>query len=235
MADATIYKISFGERVQALTGFDASSSEVLFGTTKNQDITTQFLKEGVLTVSKLLKGDILERMLSYFTFESSPSGVELEIPESEVRNVTLHNGTKMIACRKVVPISKGKLEDSSDILYATSTDPAYYIEGDRINALPYGYECRYGGLNLTKENQYGAQLLNITYASNEIDNFPNEAEDLVILHAATRIAELLLAQEEDTELYIPIIGTLKQDFMQKATILQTGSLQAQQQAQARGR
>jgi hypothetical protein len=101
VADANIYKISFGERIQSLTGFEASSTDTLFGSTKNQDITTQFLKEGILTISKLFKGDMLERMLSYFTFESSPAGVEIEIPQSDVHNVTMHNGTKMIECRKI--------------------------------------------------------------------------------------------------------------------------------------
>jgi hypothetical protein len=132
-------------------------------------------------------------------------------------------------------LNVGKLEDSTDLLYATSTDPAYYIEGDRINALPYGYECRYGGLNLINDNQYSDKLMDVAYDTYRLNNFPNEAEDLVVLYAATKIAELLLAHEEDAELYVPIIGTLKQDFMQKTTILQTGNLAAPKQTQARGR
>ena len=44
-------------------------------------------------------------------------------------------------------------------------------------------------------------------------NFPDEAEHIVVLYAAIRAAQSLLASEEDDELYDPIIDTLKEDYL----------------------
>ena len=228
MADANIYSVSFGERIQALTGFSASNAGNAFDTTTYQNLTNQWLKEGVMEATRILPNHLLERAKTYFTFESNPVGAEIEVPESNITNVTLHNGSKMIECRRVNANQKGKLEDSSDLLYATSTDPAYYTEGNKINVLPYGYECRYGAFNFTKDNLADGELLNITWEDNEISYFPSEAQDLIILHASIKALEFLLASEEDAELYIPLIANLKQDYQQKVSVLQTGTLQPPQ-------
>ena len=54
-----------------------------------------------------------------------------------------------------------------------------------------------------------------------VANFPDELEYLVVLYATIKIAERQLIEEEDTELYPPIITTLKQDYVQG---LQTAGL-----------
>ena len=235
MADANVYSanVTLGNRIRALSGFDASSSSNSFDTTTFHSLTTQWLKEGIMEVIKLLPNDMLERAKTYFTFESNPVGAEIESPECDVTNVTMHNGSKMIECRKVNASSKGKLEDSGDILYATSTDPAYYLEGGKINALPYGYECRYGTYNLTKDNLENDELLAVQYSDNEIAGFPYEGQELVVLSAAIKAAEHLLASEEDTELYLPIAANLKQDYKQKITILKSRNIPQQQAQQGR--
>ena len=233
MADANIYSVTFGNRIKALTGFDADSASSAFDNTSFSSLTTQWLKEGVMEVLKLLPNDMLERAKTYFAFESNPAGAEIEVPECDVSNVTLHNGSKMIECRKVLASQKGRLEDSADILYATSTDPAYYIEGNKLNVLPYGYECRYGAFNFTVDNLNDDQLLNITYGSSELSVFPNEAQDLVVLHASIKALEYLLSSEEDAELYIPMIGNLKQDYQTKVNILQNRAIQPPQAQQRR--
>ena len=233
MADANIYSVTFGERIQALTGFDASSASNAFSSTTNQNLTNQWLKEGVMEAVRLLPADLLERGKTYFTFESNPAGAEVEVPVSEISNVTLHNGSKMIECRPVKASHKGRLEDSADILYATSTDPAFYIEGNKLNVLPYGYECRYGAFNFTVDNLNDDELLNITYGSSELSVFPNEAQDLVVLHASIKALEYLLSSEEDAELYIPMIGNLKQDYQIKVNILQNRAIQPPQAQQRR--
>ena len=47
-----------------------------------------------------------------------------------------------------------------------------------------------------------------------IDNLSNDVTHVVVLYAAVRAAEALLAEEEDAELYIPMINSLKQDYAQ---------------------
>ena len=50
MADANIYStgVTLGDRVRALSGFDASSSNNSFDTTTFYYLTTQWLKEGIM-------------------------------------------------------------------------------------------------------------------------------------------------------------------------------------------
>ena len=234
MADANIYSsgLTLGDRVKALSGFDASSSRNAFDTTTFSSLTTQWLKEGIMEVLKLLPEDMLERAKTYFTFESNPVGAEIESPECDVSNVTMHNGSKMIQCRFIHPTQKGKLEDSSDILYATSTDPAYYLEGGKINVLPYGYECRYASYNLTKDNLDKDELLNVLESDNEINDFPYEAQELVVLSASIKALEYLSATEEDPELYNSLIGNLKQDYVLKVNVIKNKSLVQPSQGKA---
>ena len=47
-----------------------------------------------------------------------------------------------------------------------------------------------------------------------IDNLSNDMTYVVVLYAAIKSAEALLAEEEDAELYIPMITGLKQDYAQ---------------------
>ena len=111
MADANIYSsgLTLGDRVKALSGFDASFSGNAFDSVSFSSLTTQWLKEGIMEVLKLLPEDMLERAKTYFTFESNPAGAEVESPECDVSNVTMHNGSKMIQCRFVHSTQKGKL------------------------------------------------------------------------------------------------------------------------------
>lgn len=235
MADANIYStgVTLGDRVKALSGFDANSSNNAFDTTSFSSLTTQWLKEGIMEVVKLLPNDMLERAKTYFTFTSNPAGAEIESPECDISNVTLHNGSKMIECRRVLASQKGRLEDSSDILYATSTDPAYYLESDKINVLPYNYECRYGTYNFTKDNLDSEELLNISESDNEISSLPYEAQELVVMHASIKAIEYLAATEEDVELYLPLATNLKGNYIRKVNILNGRGLQ-QPKAQEKG-
>ena len=46
-----------------------------------------------------------------------------------------------------------------------------------------------------------------------IANFPDEAEYLVVLYTAIKVAESAMVTEEDPELFAPIITVLKQDYV----------------------
>ena len=59
-----------------------------------------------------------------------------------------------------------------------------------------------------------------------VANFPNELEYLVVLYASIKIVERQLIEEEDIELYAPIVTILKQDYIQG--LQHSGLVQAQQ-------
>ena len=68
-----------------------------------------------------------------------------------------------------------------------------------------------------------------------ISSFPNEAEYLVVLYAAIRALESLAVDEEDPELYLPVIQNLKQDYMQGLQAIGAMQSQPQPQPQQAGR
>ena len=61
-------------------------------------------------------------------------------------------------------------------------------------------------------------------------NFPEEAEPLV-LRAAISAAQYLLASEEDPELYIPMISSLKAQYQEGVQGLLSGNIAPQQQGE----
>ena len=112
--------------------------------------------------------------------------------------------------------------DSDSIEYATSTDPVYYIESNKINVLPNNLLCRY------EEIQYAS----VAYDDSSISIFPDEAEYLVVLRAAITAAEYLLAIEEDTETYGPIILSLKQQYNEGIEAISSGQLTKSREREA---
>ena len=62
-----------------------------------------------------------------------------------------------------------------------------------------------------------------------VSPFPDEAEYLVPLRAAITAAEYQLAIEEDAELYLPIIATIKSQYQEAVMGLKTGNIMPTQQ------
>ena len=114
-------------------------------------------------------------------------------------------------CREIDPKDKFKASDTNSIHAASATDPVYYVEGSKLNVLPVSSSVVY----------YLIPDPSITANSGDghIANFPNEAEYLVVLYAAIKNLEHLSVEEEDPELYLPLIQNLKQDYNQGLQML----------------
>ena len=140
-----------------------------------------------------------------------------------------NSGGKRLPCRQV-PISYAdSANDSTSLHYASVTDPVYFISSSNdaviLSVLP------------TPTADQTAIVYHLGYTSvnvsevSTIANFPDEAEYLVVLYTAIKVAESLLSSEEDIELYTPIIATLKQDYNKGITMLSNqGIPQAQERA-----
>ena len=219
---------TLGVRIQALTNFDAdNTADDTFDSVKYNVLTNQWLNDGYREVVGLLPLELLSQCLTKFEFASTPAGMESEeLKAGKVYNVQMHNGTKYIACRQISSINKGNAEDSNSIIYATSDDPVYYVEQNKINVLPSGSASEYFAIDYSG-------ITELAYDDTAIVNFPDEAENLVILYASVKALEHLVSIEEDTELYIPIIQNLKQDYATQIQILKTGGIIPPQQQKAR--
>lgn len=107
-----------------------------------------------------------------------------------------------VECRQIRPMDKHKASSSSSIEFASATDPVYYVEGNKINILPASSSGIY----------YVVADPTVANTDDSIGNFPNEMEYLVVLYASIKATEFLMTNEEDPELFAPIISSLKQDY-----------------------
>ena len=127
-----------------------------------------------------------------------------------------------VPCREISPQYGGLTEDESSIHYATVTDRVYWITS---NASDAGTLFIKPDPSSTQEaHVYHVGNPSIAYNDTSIANFPDEAEYLVPLRAAITAAEYQLAIEEDVELYVPMLATLKSQYQEGVLALQTGSI-----------
>ena len=183
----------FGAEIHALSNFDAD----LVGTTgsiSGENLTlhaNQWLTDGAKEIINLLPMGLQKLCTAMQTFTSVAAGSEA---------TTLNTG-KILAvfagsknCRNINCINKYKASDPDDINYATSSDPVFYVEANKINVLPAGLSCKY------EEVQYPT----VEFDDTAIAVFPDEVEYLVVLYASMKALQHKMTNEvanEDSGLY----------------------------------
>ena len=199
-------------QIQALAGTNITETEL-----------DQWCNDGVRELVNIFPQNLKEMCYGKNTFTSAAVGSESEtIATQHIGSVYAGASGFEVECRQINPKDKYKAADADSIKYATSTDPVYYIEGSKINILPASSAGIYYAIADPSINADGVSA---------ISNFPNEAEYLVVIYAAIRVLESLSVDEEDPELYLPIIQNLKQDYAQGLQTL--GVVQAQPQQAGR--
>ena len=184
-------------QIQALTGTNVDETQL-----------NQFCEDGVRELINLFPQNLKNMCYTKNTFTSAAAGSEAEtIASKHIGSV--YAGT--VQCREIDPKDKFKASDGNSIHKASATDPVYYVEGSKLNILPASSSGIY----------YLIPDPSITANSGDghIANFPNEAEYLVVLYAAIKNLEHLSVDEEDPELYLPLIQNLKQDYTQGLQML----------------
>tara|TARA_R100000781_G_C4071768_1_gene124697 strand:- start:188 stop:841 length:654 start_codon:yes stop_codon:yes gene_type:complete len=201
----------FAAQVHALTGFDADASTNTETGETYRTMTAQWLKDAAKEVINLLPPNLQKMCTATESFTSTAVGSEGEVLNTgKVFNVFAGN----YEAREIPSSMKHKANDSDSLEYATSTDPIYYVENNKINVLPASLSCKYEEL----------QFPTISFDDTTISTFPDEAEHLVVLKAAIIALEYQMAVEEDMQLYTPMIVNLKQDYLQGINALQLGRL-----------
>ena len=200
--------------------FNAQINDLVGAFTDTAAIT-QFLRDGIRQLVSVLPSDRLNDILTVQALDGSTSTFSLNDSANNARGNIISvsrqnvNGIKQL-CRQI-PISLvSRASDPEDLMFISATDPAYYISGGVLNVLP------------TPTNSQEAEvvfvpLTAVAHSDEEINGFPNDLEYIVVLYAAIKCAQSLLAIEEDDELYVPIITTLKQDYAQALNLLGVGA------------
>ena len=166
-----------------MANFDAQVVE-LVGVTYSTDQAAldQFITEGANEVINAMPRSIMERVAKETTFTNSTSS-----EGHKILHVLKNDGTIDQPCRLVLASKRGRIQDSSDMEFATSSDPAYYVQGAMITLFPTGT----GGKLVSMPTYSQSSPLDAS-AIATITNFPNEYEYLVVLYAAIKALQQVL-------------------------------------------
>jgi len=166
-----------------MANFDAQVVE-LVGITYSTDQAAldQFITEGANEVINAMPRSIMERVAEETTFTNTVSS-----EGHKVLAVLKNDGTIDQPCRKVPAFKRGRIQDSSDMEFASSSDPAYYIQDSLITLFPTG-----SGGKLVSMPTYSQSSPLDASAISTITNFPNEYEYLVVLYAAIKALQQVL-------------------------------------------
>ena len=197
----------------ALANFGAQIND-LVGAFTDDDRMDTFLTDGLKQIISVLPQNKLMECTNTSSVTSA-SGFDLETAtHSNVISVTRKDtlGISQI-CRNIHATLVSRVSDPNDLMYASTTDPVFYINDAICKIFPTPTSTQ------SAEVVYVPLTSPIARTASSIDNFPNDLEPLVVLYAAIKCAQALLAEEEDAELYVPIINTLKADYKQSLNML----------------
>ena len=144
-------------------------------TNPTQDELTQFLTDGAKEIINILPPHLLALCAKEVTFTSQAVGSEGSaslLNTGKVLNVFRGN----YEARQISPKKKHKANLSTSIHHATTSDPVFYIQNNKINVLPSSIACKYN------EITYPA----VAFGDDTIATFPDEAEYLVVLYGAMK-------------------------------------------------
>ena len=229
--------VSFGEQIHALTGFDGDSADASEIGENYDDLTAEWMNIAVREIVNLLPLNLLERSSKTVSASASYTNGTGVAHDNRILSIVRaktadFNAGEVFVCRQVSHQLSHKAADENGLSYATETDPVWYYEPQldgtdiKIKVLPTS------SLALSKVNSIDYPVFDADGSGNNvniktstsINNFPDEAEYLVVLKAAILAAEYKLNFEEDIELYIPIIANLKARYEQAILALQTRKL-----------
>ena len=148
----------------------------LVGAFSDETALDTFITEGANEVINAMPRPMQERVAE----ETAVSTGTTTSEGHKVLYMLRTDGTIDQPCRRIPARQRGRVADSDDMEYATTSDPAYYVKDGKFNILPSG-----AGLLVSMPTYSQTSPLDAS-AISTITNFPNEAEYLVTLYAAMK-------------------------------------------------
>jgi len=163
---------TFEAQVEGLTGLSIDGSSA-----PTQTELTQFLTDGAKEVLNALP----KTRQRLFTTSNALNGGSptLTLGGSEVFGVVRNDDTINQPCREIAPQLEGRVKDSSDMAFATATDPVFFIRDNVLNIIPTPTNSQSGIV----------QTLNyptVAFGDSAIAKFPDDGEYLVPLYASIK-------------------------------------------------
>ena len=169
---------NFATRIKDLTGFDAD-------TAAKQASVNDWLSAGARSVMNVLPLNKLERVASNENFTNNID-VEGKKILAVVRKDNNHASKIYTPCRKLPPSMMGRVNDTNYMEAASESDPAYIIQNDVLNTYP--------GSNASNDSRvvFVNSSITVAHGDSAIANFPDEAEEAVVLYGARNALNRLM-------------------------------------------
>lgn len=163
---------TFEAQVEGLTGLSIDGSSA-----PTQTELSQFLTDGAKEVLNALP----KTRQRLFTTSNAlnASSPTLTLGGSEVFGVVRNDDTINQPCRQIAPQLEGRVRDSSDMAFATATDPVFFIRDNILNIIPTPTNAQSGIV----------QTLNyptVAFGDSAIAKFPDDGEYLVPIYASIK-------------------------------------------------
>ena len=165
----------FKTRIDDLTGFASTDDTAL----------NDWLSAGARSVMNVLPLNKLERVASNENFTNNID-VEGKKILSVVRKDNNHASKIYTPCRKLPPSMMGRVNDTNYMEAASESDPAYIIQNDVLNTYP--------GSNASNDSRvvFVNSSITVAHGDSAIANFPDEAEEAVVLYGARNALNRLM-------------------------------------------
>tara|TARA_Y100001937_G_scaffold49248_2_gene68644 strand:- start:62 stop:1888 length:1827 start_codon:yes stop_codon:yes gene_type:complete len=157
----------FKTRINDLTGFASTDDTAL----------NDWLSSGARSVINILPINKLERVAGNENFTNTID-VEGKKILAVVRKDNNHTSKIYTPCRKLPPSMMGRVNDTNYMEAASESDPAYIIQNQLLNTYP--------GSNTSNDSRvvFINSSITVAHGDSSIVNFPDEAEEAVVLYAS---------------------------------------------------
>jgi len=207
-------------RISSLTGIDTSGATIQ---TYIQDWIQDSIREVYSSIPRTEKFRYATQTAVAFSY----AGEAISEPILGVifsTDATFVNVDKIFECREINHIDAFEAAKSSSVKYATTSDPVYYIQpatvglngpssAQTVKALPTHLEHINDTPTYIKISYLNMNALNYDPDSESSPvAIPNEVDHLIVLCASIKAATYLLQNEQDEDIYVPLLTSLKQDY-----------------------
>ncbi len=191
-----------------MANLDVQIQDLVGTAMADQNAMDTFLSDGLAQLYNILPSNKLIECATSTTLNNSPQTLDLDTATiGPIVSVVRKNSSGYSQICRLVPSSlSSRVTDPNDLMHVTDTDPVYFINNAVLNVYPDPTASQTADV-------YYLPLTAIDASSGStIDNLSNDMTYVVVLYAAIRSAQHLMAEEEDIELYKPIVDSLKQDY-----------------------
>jgi len=208
------------DRIAALTGIDKTKENV-------QDYIENWIKDAIREIYSFLPRSEKFRFGTMSSSTLASTGITVTEPVLSViwNSHADWNEDNTYEAREMLYNKLFMFNKTRSLFKATDSDPIFYYEpqisgvaGQKLKAYPnsgYIKAITFEIFDFDAEGQYNANVID------NVTSTPHEIDHLIVLNASVKAATFLLQSEQDEDIYVPLINTLKADYVQSVQLYNT--------------